>query len=314
MNHQPKDTDLREALRRRYADTPRLPADFIDRMEQRMTTKARHGTQASHLRRRTLIRMTAAAALAAAATIALTVLLTRPHQVATEHQERTLSRDALQGRPEPLRAEATEQKSQTEILAPPRPRTPAASESILAPPHPRAPAPPRSIPAPPIAVSKPYDAPTADPNLHHAAYTPADDSTRQAPSRVSEFIARLAEYNKVKGVPLDCAADRSDTTVVSMAYVFDDKEELDLFARLLQVACAYDTKTPGYLLNFSRQQFLFTLKDLRKQEKYLWLAERIGSSRILLYCTRSPISATVSSACYQEFREQLTHTNIHLQF
>lgn len=31
-----KDTDLREALRRRYADTPQLPADFTDRLMQRM--------------------------------------------------------------------------------------------------------------------------------------------------------------------------------------------------------------------------------------------------------------------------------------
>ena len=32
-----KDTDLREALRRKYADTPQLPADFIAKMEQQMT-------------------------------------------------------------------------------------------------------------------------------------------------------------------------------------------------------------------------------------------------------------------------------------
>ena len=31
-----KDTDLREALRRRYSDTPQLPADFADRLMQRI--------------------------------------------------------------------------------------------------------------------------------------------------------------------------------------------------------------------------------------------------------------------------------------
>ena len=30
----PKDSDLREALRRKYADTPQMPADFISRMHQ----------------------------------------------------------------------------------------------------------------------------------------------------------------------------------------------------------------------------------------------------------------------------------------
>ena len=31
-----KDTDLREALRRRYSDTPQLSADFADRLSQRI--------------------------------------------------------------------------------------------------------------------------------------------------------------------------------------------------------------------------------------------------------------------------------------
>ena len=34
-----KDTDLREALRRRYANTPQLPTDFTDRLMERANTK-----------------------------------------------------------------------------------------------------------------------------------------------------------------------------------------------------------------------------------------------------------------------------------
>ena len=34
-----KDTDLREALRRRYANTPSLPTDFSERLRERMDTK-----------------------------------------------------------------------------------------------------------------------------------------------------------------------------------------------------------------------------------------------------------------------------------
>ncbi len=40
-----KDTDLREALRRRYSDTPQLSADFADRLRQRIeeqTAKPKH--------------------------------------------------------------------------------------------------------------------------------------------------------------------------------------------------------------------------------------------------------------------------------
>ena len=148
-----------------------------------------------------------------------------------------------------------------------------------------------------------------NPNLHYAAYTSLDDSTYQAPSRMDEFITKMADYNKVKGVPLMCAFDSSDTTAISKAYVFEDKLELNLFGRLLQAACWYDSKTPGYLLNFSNQQFFFTLKDLHKNEKYLWIAERIVGGRILLFSSHSPIETEVSSACYQNYREQLTHTN-----
>ena len=140
-----------------------------------------------------------------------------------------------------------------------------------------------------------------DKNLHYAS---VQDSAYQDPARVDAFIAKLADYNEVKPVSLDC--DNSDSTVVSKAYLFEDSQELDLFARLLQVACWYDSKTPGYLLNFSHQQFFFTLKDVRKGQKYLWMAERIGGGRILLQSTRSTINVVPSPACYQDLRERLT--------
>ena len=148
----------------------------------------------------------------------------------------------------------------------------------------------------------------ANPNLHYAAYVPTADSTYQAPSRMDEFIAKMAAFNEVEAVSMDCTP--GDSMSVGKAYVFDDKQELNLFGRLLQAACWYDSKTPGYLLNFSHQQFFFTLKDLHKNEKYLWIAERIVGGRILLYSTHSPIEADISSACYQKYREQLTQTNV----
>lgn len=151
-------------------------------------------------------------------------------------------------------------------------------------------------------------------NLHYAAQTLTEDSTYQAPSRIDEFIAKLADYNKVEAVTINCKSGTGDSTIVSTAYVFDDKKELDLFGRLLQVACWYDTNTPGFLLNFSRQQFFFSLKDLRKGEKYLWIAERINGQRILLFSVHSPIDTNISSSCFQDYREQLTNRNIHTLF
>ena len=71
-NH--KDTDLREALRRRYSDTPQLSADFADRLMQRIeeqTAKPKH-------RRVWLYSEIAAAAASVALLIALHKPQTQP--------------------------------------------------------------------------------------------------------------------------------------------------------------------------------------------------------------------------------------------
>jgi hypothetical protein len=147
-----------------------------------------------------------------------------------------------------------------------------------------------------------------EPQVHYAAIQTIDDSTYQDPSRMEEFITKMADFNEVEAIWLDCNPGNSDSTIISKVYVFDDTENLNVFGRLLQAACWYDSKTPGYLLNISQQQLFFTLKDLHKNEKYLWIAERLSGDRILLYSTHSPIETNVSSTCYQKYREQLTHT------
>ncbi len=154
----------------------------------------------------------------------------------------------------------------------------------------------------------PLPVPADKPQVHYAAIQNAVGTIYKDPARMDEFIAKMADFNEVEAVPLNCAPDSSDSTIISNAYVFDDTETFDVFGRLLQAACWYDSATPGYLLNISHQQLFFTLKDLRKNEKYLWIAERVNGNRILLYSTHSPIEADVPSSCYQDYREQLTHT------
>ena len=150
-----------------------------------------------------------------------------------------------------------------------------------------------------------------DPNLHYATHELTKDTLPyQDPARVDGFIAKLAEYNNVKQGELTCSAPL-DSNVVSAVYVFPDKKEIDVFKRLLQVACWYSDETPGYHLNFSHRQFFFELKDMRKQLQYRWIAERVNG-KILLYSTCAPIEVVVSSACYQEYRDELMHTkSIH---
>lgn len=140
----------------------------------------------------------------------------------------------------------------------------------------------------------------------------ASDSTYQEPSRMDDFIEKFARYNQVEPVALECAL-KGDSTMMSVAYVFPDKKELDVFGRLLQAACWYDDAIPGYHLNFSHLQFFFELKDERKGLKYLWIADRING-KILLYSTHSPIGTTVSSECYQRLRDGLMHANNKVKY
>ena len=150
--------------------------------------------------------------------------------------------------------------------------------------------------------------PYADPNVHYANHpTTNKDTTYLAPSLVDEFIAKFAKYYNVKPTAMNCAEDSTETRVVSTGYVFPDKEEIDVIGRLLQLAVKYGNNAPGYGLSLSRDQFIFQLSDNRKQTKYLWLAERVRGY-ILLYATHAPMDAELSSACYQDFRENFTHT------
>lgn len=149
-----------------------------------------------------------------------------------------------------------------------------------------------------------------DPNLHYAALEANTDTIPyQDPARVDEFIEKFANYYQVKQGELKCSIPL-DSSVVSAVYVFPDKKEVDVFGRLLQVACWYHNELPGYHLNFSRQQFFFELQDQHKQLQYRWIAERVNG-RILLYSTCSPIEKKVSSACYQEYRDQLENKHIY---
>jgi hypothetical protein len=276
------DKDLREALSRREArrTKPEVPADFCDGIMQEIVPRRS---------RRPLWRWVAVAASL--------LLLIGIGVALVPFNKQTEAGSLIVQTVQPVRTDSTGTPSKQTVKS-------AQAVCTTTSPTPKPVTITPKAPVDTVAVSL-----HTDPNLHYAAYSPEEDSTYQAPSRMVEFITKIADYNKVKAVPLMCSIGSSDSTAVSMAYVFEDKEELNLFGRLLQAACWYDSKTPGYLLNFSHQQFFFTLKDLRKNEKYLWIAERIIGDRILLFSTHSPIEADVSSVCYQNYREQLMHTN-----
>ena len=293
MNKRYKDTDLREALHRKYADTPQLPADFMAKMEARMDAKPVAKTR----------RLWPWVAVAASFLLIIGIGLT---MMPTEQQPKTEAMVAQNTK----KAPAIEQPSESE-----RPFL-SQQEAVSLTEKGRVANPSRRTERPKATDQESasdglkatqYDAEPDqldDPNLHYASHDLSKDTIPyQDPARVDDFIAQLADYHQVKQGLLKCSQPVDDN-VVNTVYVFPDKDEINLFGRLLQVACWYDSKTSGYHLNFSQEQFFFELKDLRRQLQYRWIAERING-RILLYGTHAPLGVKESSACYQEYRDEL---------
>jgi hypothetical protein len=118
----------------------------------------------------------------------------------------------------------------------------------------------------------------------------------------------LAAYHQIDPIEMECFAPVDSNTERSL-YIFPDNEQVDLFGRLLQVACWYDNKTPGYQFYFSHLQFIFELDDEKEGLKYLWTAERTDNG-ILLYSMHSPVGTPASTACYQEFKQRYVTKSI----
>ena len=294
-----KDTDLREALRRKYANTPQLPADFMASMEKRLQPQPMAKT------RRLWRWISAAACLIFLIGVGITIM-------PTDQQAET---GTLIAKQETTKTTPRVEKSTTSSKESIRPNGADSSSE-------RSGLPVRTERT--VSKQAPKEEPEAikegkssvlddDPNLHYASYEANTDTLPyQDPARMDDFIAKMASYYGAEEGELKCSSVK-DSNVVSTVYVLPDKkttsssqQEVDVFSRLLQAACWYHDETPGYLLSFSRQQFFFELKDMRRQLHYRWIAERING-KILLYSTQAPLGTKVSSTCYQEYRDELMH-------
>lgn len=297
MDKRYNDTDLREALHCKYADTPQLPADFMAKMEQRMDAKPVGKT------RRLWPWLSAAACILLIIGIGLHVQFSDWTRPVAQSERPNL----------PIEAPQSSNRGAPVALSG-RPNPPIGAPQLI---NRGAPTHQSGRPNDPIEAPQPINrgatvekqVPTdSDPDLHYAAADLTKDTIPyQDPARVDDYIFQLAEHHQVKQGQLTCSLP-VDSSVVSSVYVFPDKDEINLFSRLLQVACWYNTKTSGYHLNFSQQQFFFELKDLRRQLQYRWVAERING-RILFYSTHAPLGVKVSSACYQQYRDELMYQN-----
>ncbi len=127
--------------------------------------------------------------------------------------------------------------------------------------------------------------------------------TYQDPARVTLFIKELAKVYSADSIRLDCETPKGEGEL-EVAYLFADNEEQDIIGRLLQVACWYSNRHPGYHLSLNDKQFFFQLEDSWENIHYQWMAERV-KGRILLHCSHTAAHSSVFSTCYREFRDEI---------
>ena len=149
--------------------------------------------------------------------------------------------------------------------------------------------------------------PSDEPKAYATSSDTSTDDNYQDPDKVDEFIAKLALYNHAEKVALKNTS-QNDNEQIANVYVFQNNKEIDLFGKLLMVACWYKSDTPGYFLNFSQLQFLFRLKDIKKNRSHLWQAEQIGN-KILIYCANVPLGTKINSTIYKEYRQKFIQQN-----
>ena len=301
-----KDTDLREALNRKYADEPQLPADFMAKMERRMAdgSTVPSGSATAAKRARLWRWVAAAACFLVVVGVGLHYQFKEAsHPIAQSvTSNQSIGHVQSVNRSRPISQSVTTNQSIGHVQLVNRSRP--ISQSVTTNHSKVARQSVKSCAS--IGQSTTLD---SDPNLHYASNDLTKDTIPyQDPARVDEFIAKMAKYNKVKESELTCSTPQ-DSNVMSRVYVFPDKQEIDVFGRLLQVACSYSDATPGYHLYFSHLQFFFELQDVRKHLQYRWIAERVNG-KILLYSTNAPLGINTSSACYQEYRDELMNTKI----
>ena len=135
--------------------------------------------------------------------------------------------------------------------------------------------------------------------------TPDIDLTPSvSPAKMDELIASLAKMQGAEKKVFDCETDEA-------VYVFEDNDDLNLFGRLILAASNYPNDTEGYFLNYSAEKFFFCIDDETNGDGYLWTAEKVGDSKIMLYCSHSPAGIADESDCFKNFARKITFGNMN---
>lgn len=314
------DNDIREALSRSEAEktAPEVPDDFLASIMDKIEAESKNKTVK-------LWRWVAAAAcIALVAGIGSAILLTDNTAQKSVLVAETTTEEITECQPI-----VTKTDTMAEPITVPEPKAENPKAEPVAKPKPKTE--PQPAPNPNLRMERPHYAESKPANVaddsvstgnvaiqdaidnNYAENKPENNHKYLDPALMDEFILKMAEYQGVSKIKSECSAT-SDADFVESFYVFPIKEDFDVLGRFLLMASNYSNTAPGYIFNNSEQQVFFTIDDEQNGLNYLWIAEQIGNSNVMIYSVHAPIDIEYKSDCYQQFYNNLTFANFNTYY
>ena len=316
------DSDIREALRRSEKKRPtvEVPGDFFDNIMDEIESEPEPKTIK-------LWRWVAAAAcIALVAGIGTAILFADKTQ-----KSEMIAETPVEEKVEIQQSTNVGNNTITESVAVPvsKVEDPEPKEKPAAKPKPEAE--PQPAPNPNLRIERPLyaenqpttvaadsapasnTAPLDAGNSSYAENQSENDETYLDPALMDKFILKMAEIQGISGIKSECSV-ANDTLFDESFYVFPVKQDYDVLGRFLLMASQYSNTMPGYIFNNSEQQILFSIDDEPNGLNYLWIAEQIGNSKIMIYSVHAPIDIKYESDCFQQFYNDLTFANFNTYY
>ena len=291
------DNDIREALRRSEAkrQPAEVPGDFLSNVLDAIDDEA----DAKHKTIKLWRWVAAAACIALVAGIGSAILFADR----TIQESEMIAETPVEEKIENQQSTAIKTDTVTEPAAIPEPKIEAPKPKATPAAKPKPAAEPQPAPNPNLRMERP----------HYAENEPKTDDTYLDPAKMDEFILKMAEFQGVNKIKSECSI-ASDTIFDESFYVFPVKEDYDVLGLFVLMASNYSNTTPGYIFNSSEQQVFFTIDDVQNRLNYLWIAEQIGNSNVMIYSVHAPIDIEYKSDCYQQFYNDLTFANYNTYY
>ena len=304
------DNDIREALRR--SEAKRQPAEVPDDFLANVMGKIEAEAEPEHKTIKLWRWVAAAACIAVVAGIGTAILFADK----TIQDKGMTARIEAEENTEIQQSTLVETDTVTEPVAAPEPKVVVPKQKAKPKP---APNPNLRMERPAYAANEPAAATPDSASANNTVSTtyaenqPGNSGNYLDPALMDEFILKMAEFQGVSKIESECSAS-DDANFVESFYVFPVKQDYDVLGRFLLMASQYSNTTPGYIFNNSEQQIFFTIDDEPNRLNYLWIAERIDNSKIMIYSVHAPIDIEYESDCYQQFYDDLTFANFNTYY